>query len=67
MLGIYSFYFYFYYLIFNNFISIYLFLTVLGLHCCMDFSLVVMNRGYSLVAVCGLLTALAPLVVGRGP
>ena len=30
---------------------IYLFLSVLGLHCCMGFSLVAMSRGYSLVAV----------------
>ena len=34
----------------------YLFMAVLGLHCCAGFSLVVESRGYSLVAVCGLLT-----------
>ena len=27
---------------------------MLGLHCCVDFSLVVANRGYALVAVCRL-------------
>ena len=36
---------------FNNFI--YLFLAVLGLHCCPGFSLVAENRGYSLAALCG--------------
>ena len=30
-------------------------LAVLGLGCCMAFSLVAVSRGYSLVAVCGLL------------
>ena len=40
----------------------YLFLAVLGLHSCVDFSLVVMRRGPSLVAVQGLLTAVASLV-----
>ena len=33
---------------------IYLFLIVLGLHCCTSFSLVVASRGYSLVEVCSL-------------
>ena len=42
---------------FNNFI-----LAVLGLHCCVGFSLVVESRGYSLVAVCGLLIAMASLI-----
>ena len=41
---------------------IYLFLAVLGLHCCSGFSLVVASRAYSLVAVHGLLTAVASLV-----
>ena len=39
------------------------FLAVLGLHCCMGFSLVVASGGYSLVAVHGLITAVAFLVV----
>ena len=47
----------------NNFI--YLFLTVLGLHCCWDFSLVVASWGYSLV-VCALIIAVASLVVIHG-
>ena len=42
---------------------IYLFLAVLGLHCCADFSLVAVSRGYSLVEVCGLLTVAASLAV----
>ena len=40
---------------------IYLFLAVLGLHCCSGFSLVVTSRGYSLVAVHGLLIVVASL------
>ena len=48
---------------FKNFI--YLFLTVLGLHCCWDFSLVAASWGYSLV-VCGLIIAVASLVVVHG-
>ena len=49
-------------------IYIYLFLAVLGLHCCVDFSLVVKSgsRSYSPVAVQGLLTAAASLVVEHG-
>ena len=47
---------------------IYLFLTVLDLCCYMDFSLVAMSRGYPLVAMCGLLIAMASLVGGaRAP
>ena len=41
---------------------IYLFLAGLGLHCCADFSLVAGSRGYSTVAVRGLLIAVASLV-----
>ena len=48
---------------FKNFI--YVFLTVLGLHCCWDFSLVAASWGYSLV-VCGLIIAVASLVVVHG-
>ena len=36
---------------------------MLGLHCCLGFSLVAESRGYSPVAVCGLLIAAASLVV----
>ena len=35
---------------------------MLGLYCCVDFSLVVASRGYSPAAVRGLLIAVAPLV-----
>ena len=44
----------------NLFIS--LFLAVLGLHCCADFSLVGVSRGYSLVEVFGLVIAV-PLLL----
>ena len=40
----------------------YLFLTVLGLCCCLGFSLVVESRDYSVVAVPKLLIAVASLV-----
>ena len=46
--------------------SIYLFLTVLHLCCCMGFSLVVASEGYSPVAVCGLLVVVASLVEDHG-
>ena len=36
-------------------------MAVLALCCCEAFSLVVMSRGFSLVALCGLLIALASL------
>ena len=42
---------------------IYLSLAVLGLHCCIGFSLVMASRGYSLVAVCRLLITMTSLVV----
>ena len=42
-----------------------LFLTALGLHCCSSFSLVAESRGYPLVTVLGLLTAVASLVAER--
>ena len=41
---------------------IYLFIAALGLHCFRGFSLVAESRGYSIVAVCGLLTEVASLV-----
>ena len=43
-----------------------LFLAVLGLHCCVGFSLVVASGGYSLNAVPGLLIVEASLVMERG-
>ena len=42
------------------------FLSVLGLHCCVDFSLVVASRGCWLIAACRLLSALASLVAEHG-
>ena len=47
----------------NNFT--YLFMLVLCLRCT-SFSLVLVNSSYSVVAVWGLLTAVAPLVVEQG-
>ena len=47
----------------NNFT--YLFMLVLCLRCT-GFSIVVVNSGYSVVVVWGLLTAVAPLVVEQG-
>ena len=41
-------------------------LAVLGLCCCMGFSLVVVSGGYSLVLVCGFLIAVASLVAELG-
>ena len=49
---------------FNN--SVYLFMAVLGLHCCMVFSLVGVNKGSSLVEVAGFFIALASLVAEHG-
>ena len=37
----------------------YLLLAMLGLCCCVDFSLVLASRGYSLVGVCGFFTVVA--------
>ena len=44
-----------------------LFLAVLDLHGCMGFSLVAVSGGYSLVALCGLLIAVASLVAKQRP
>ena len=44
---------------FNFYIFTYLFLAVLGLRCCRDFSLVVASGGYSLVALPKLLIVVA--------
>ena len=49
----------------NNLKTLFI-LAVLGLHCCAGFPLVVVSRGYSLVAELGLLIAVASLVAGRG-
>ena len=50
-------------LFFNNFINLHLFLAVLSLHCCAGFSVVAASRGYSLVALHGLLSAVVSLAV----
>ena len=47
--------------LFNLFVH--LFLAVLGLNCCVGFSLVAASRDCSLAVVCGLLVAVASLVV----
>ena len=38
------------------------YLVVLGLHCCMSFSLVALSRGYSLAEMCGRLSVVVSLV-----
>ena len=48
--------------ILNN-LKLYLFLGVLDLPCCFDFSLVMETKGYSLFAMCGLFIAMASFVV----
>ena len=48
------------------FTRIFLFLAVLGLCCCVGFSLVVESGGYSLAVVLGLPVAETSLVVKRG-
>ena len=50
-------------LFFNNFINLHLFLAVLSLHCCAGFPVVAASRGYSLVALHGLLSAVVSLAV----
>ena len=44
----------------------YLFMAVLGLHCCTGFSLVEASRSYPLVVVCWLLIVVASLVAEHG-
>ena len=39
---------------------------MLGLQCCVGFSLVAESRGYSVVELCGLFTVVAFLVVEHG-
>ena len=46
---------------------IYAFLAVLGLHCCVGFSLFAESGSYSLVAVCRLLIVVASLVAEHRP
>ena len=49
-----------------RFIYLFFFLAVLGLHCCVGFSLVVARLCHSVVVVCGPLTEGAFLIVGHG-
>ena len=44
------------------FLLFYFLMTLLGLRCCVGFSLVVASKGYCLGAVLGLLAAVASLV-----
>ena len=46
--------------------NLYLFLAVLGFHCCLGFFLVAVSRGNSPVVVCSLLIAVASLVAAHG-
>ena len=46
--------------------NIYLFLAVLGLHCCVQAFSVCSERGLLFVAVCELLIAVASLIVKHG-
>ena len=48
------------------FLIFYLFLTVLGLHWLLGFSLIVASRGYSLVPVHGLPTVVTSFVIEHG-
>ena len=47
----------------KDFIYLFLFLVVLGLHCCLGFSVAVANRDYSVAVVWGLLIVVASLLV----
>ena len=47
-----------------NYLFVCLFLSVLGLRCCMGFSLVAVSGGYSLAV--GPLSVVASLIVGHG-
>ena len=51
---------------FNSFIYLFIFLAVLGVHCCTGFSPVVASEGYSLVAVSRLLIVLPSHIAELG-
>ena len=53
-------------ILFTIILCIYLVLAGLGLRCCAGFSLVLESRGYSLVAVLGLLILVASLTAEYG-
>ena len=48
-----------------SFLKNFFFLAAIGLHCCEVFSLVVVNRGYFLDTVHGLVIVVASLVAGH--
>ena len=50
----------------RHFLKKCLFMAVLGLRCCVGFSLVVVSGGYSLFVVHGLLIVVASLVAEHG-
>ena len=54
-----------FYLFHYSILFIYL-LAVLGLHCCMGFSLAAVSRGYSVFVVCGFLIVLASFIMDHG-
>ena len=49
-------------LLFAFTICLFIYLAMLSVCCCLDFSTLVVSRGCSLVAVCGLLPMVASLV-----
>ena len=50
----------------SNFLLIYIIVIVLGLCCCAGFSLVAAGRGYSVIAVGGLLIVVASVIAEHG-
>ena len=50
----------------SNFLLIYIIVIVLGLCCCAGFSLVAAGRGYSVIAVGGLLIVVASVIAEDG-
>ena len=61
-----SFFFFFFFNGWDETAFYFYFLAMLGLCCCVGFSLVAANRGYTLVAVCGLLPAVASPITEYG-
>ena len=52
--------------LFNNFIYLFVYLAALGLHCCVRALSICSEWGLLFIAVCGLLIAVASLVVEHG-
>ena len=57
---------FFFFLIVCYLKNIYLFLAVMGLYCCVSFSLVAASEDYSLVAACKLLIVVASFIAEHG-